>query len=86
MLLSVGSGSNVALDMFPQPLIKGGLQTWIATRPLGATWDGRAPRRCPLLRSGRQEREKIVATGLRNCSGIAIQPATGRPWCVVNER
>ena len=30
--------------------------------------------------------EKIVATGLRNCAGIAIQPATGLPWCVVNER
>ncbi len=30
--------------------------------------------------------ETIVATGLRNCSGIAIQPATCRPWCVVNER
>jgi glucose/arabinose dehydrogenase len=30
--------------------------------------------------------EKIVATGLRNCAGITIQPATGLPWCVVNER
>jgi glucose/arabinose dehydrogenase len=27
-----------------------------------------------------------VATGLRNCAGITIQPATGLPWCVVNER
>ena len=30
--------------------------------------------------------EKIVATGLRNCAGVTIQPATGLPWCVVNER
>ena len=29
---------------------------------------------------------RIVATGLRNCSGMAVQPATGTLWCVVNER
>jgi glucose/arabinose dehydrogenase len=81
MLLSVRSGSNVALDMFPQPLIKGGLQAWIATRPLGAR------RRVNVLSFDPDgKNEKIFATGLRNCSGIAIQPATGRPWCVVNER
>ena len=39
LLLSVGSGSNVALDMFPEPLIKGGRQAWIKSKPLGATWD-----------------------------------------------
>ena len=30
--------------------------------------------------------KKIFATGLRNCSGMTIQPATGQLWCVVNER
>jgi len=29
---------------------------------------------------------RIVATGLRNCSGMTVQPATGALWCVVNER
>lgn len=29
---------------------------------------------------------RIVATGLRNCSGMTVQPATGSLWCVVNER
>lgn len=28
----------------------------------------------------------MVATGLRNCSGMTVQPATGALWCVVNER
>ena len=57
LLLSVGSGSNVALDMFPEPLVKGGLQAWIKTQPLGATWDTEERRAdLPLLRSGRQER------------------------------
>jgi glucose/arabinose dehydrogenase len=86
LLLSVGSGSNVALDIFPQPLIKGGLQAWIATRPLGATWDTEERRADVLSFDPDGKDEKIVATGLRNSSGIAIQPATGRPWCVVNER
>jgi glucose/arabinose dehydrogenase len=29
---------------------------------------------------------RVYASGLRNCSGEAIQPATGVLWCVVNER
>ena len=29
---------------------------------------------------------RVFASGLRNCSGEAIQPATGLLWCVVNER
>ena len=45
LLLSVGSGSNVALDMFPEPLTKGGLQAWIKSNPLGATWDTEERRR-----------------------------------------
>jgi glucose/arabinose dehydrogenase len=86
MLLSVGSGSNVALDMFPEPLIKGGLQAWTKTHPLGATWDTEERRADVLSFDPDGKNEKIVATGLRNCAGIAVQPSTGRPWCVVNER
>jgi len=29
---------------------------------------------------------RIYASGLRNCSGEAIQPGTGTLWCAVNER
>ena len=29
---------------------------------------------------------RVFATGLRNCVGLAIQPGSGDPWCVVNER
>ena len=28
----------------------------------------------------------VYAAGIRNCSGLTIQPQTGRPWCSVNER
>jgi glucose/arabinose dehydrogenase len=29
---------------------------------------------------------RIFATGIRNCSGLAINPVTGDPWCAANER
>ncbi|TPJ55674.1 MULTISPECIES: sorbosone dehydrogenase family protein [unclassified Mesorhizobium] len=84
LYLSVGSGSNAAQDMARKP--RGGLDAWARSKPLGATWgaeEGRADVRAfdPDGRNGR-----IVATGLRNCSGMAIQPAAGALWCVVNER
>ena len=86
LLLSVGSGSNVALDMFPQPLEKGGLAEWIKTKPVGAAWDTEERRAVVLSYDPDGKNEAIYATGLRNCSGLTIQPDTGTPWCVVNER
>jgi glucose/arabinose dehydrogenase len=82
---SVGSGSNVALDMFPMPLDQP-FETFKQTHPLGATWDTEERRANVLSFDPDGRNEKIVATGLRNCEGMAIQPATGRLWCVVNER
>jgi glucose/arabinose dehydrogenase len=76
MLLAVGSGSNVALDMFPMPLTKGGLEAWIKTQPLGAAWDTEERRADVLSYDPEGKDERILATGLRNCSGITIQPAT----------
>jgi glucose/arabinose dehydrogenase len=86
LLLSVGSGSNVAQDMSPQPRGKGGLQAWTASHPLGAAWDTEERRADVLSFDPNGKNEKILATGLRNCAGLTIQPETGRPWCVVNER
>jgi glucose/arabinose dehydrogenase len=86
LLLSVGSGSNVALDMFPEPLTKGGLQAWVQNHRLGATSDTEERRADVLSYDPDGKNEKILATGLRNCAGMTFQPATGRLWCVVNER
>jgi glucose/arabinose dehydrogenase len=86
MFLSVGSGSNVALDMSPEPEIKGGLASWKKTRPLGAAWDTEERRADVLSFTPEGKDEKIFATGLRNCAGLTVQPATGEPWCAVNER
>lgn len=82
--VSVGSESNIAEGMEKEP--RGGLDAWIKSMPLGAAWgeeDGRAD---VLAFDPDGKNGRIVATGLRNCSGMTVQPATGALWCVVNER
>jgi glucose/arabinose dehydrogenase len=84
MFFSVGSGSNVALDMSKEPM--GGLEAFAAANPLGATWDTEEGRADVLVFDPQGKNKKIFATGLRNCSGMTVQPETGALWCVVNER
>jgi len=84
LFYSVGSGSNVALDMGKEPY--GGLEQFAKTNPLGATWDTEEGRANVLSLDPNGGNKKIYATGLRNCSGMAVQPGTGELWCVVNER
>ena len=86
MFMSVGSGSNVAQDMFPEPQIEGGLKAWKKTKPLGAAWDTEERRADVLSFTPEGKDEKIFATGLRNCAGLTVQPATGELWCAVDER
>jgi glucose/arabinose dehydrogenase len=62
------------------------MEQWKATRPLGAAWDTEERRADVLTFDPDGKNEKVFATGLRNCSGLTIQPATGQLWCVVNER
>ena len=80
LFVSVGSGSNVA-EGAPRAD-----QASIAEAPLGASF-GDEQRRADVLAfdpDGRHER--VYATGIRNCSGLAVQPGTGALWCAVNER
>jgi glucose/arabinose dehydrogenase len=84
MFFSVGSGSNVALDMGKEPI--GGLEAFAQANPLGATWDTEEGRADVLAFDPDGKNKKIFATGLRNCSGMTVQPETGSLWCVVNER
>ncbi len=84
MYLSVGSGSNVAEAIGKAP--EGGLENWAREKPLGYAWgseEGRAEVRAYDPDGGNA---RVVATGLRNCSGMTVQPETGALWCVVNER
>jgi glucose/arabinose dehydrogenase len=85
LYLGVGSGSNVAQDMFPEPH-EGGVEGWAKSHTLGAAWDTEERRADVLQFDPNGKNEKVFATGLRNPAGITIQPATGQLWAVVNER
>ncbi|MDB5857108.1 MAG: repeat containing protein [Ramlibacter sp.] len=94
LYLGVGSGSNAALDMFPEPHWTmhpeprnvADLAEWVKTKPLGAAWDTEELRANVLSFDPDGRNMRIVATGLRNCEGMAIQPGTAQLWCAVNER
>jgi glucose/arabinose dehydrogenase len=80
LFVSVGSFSNVD-EGAPHAD-----EASIAKAPIGASF-GDEQRRADVLAfdpDGRNER--VYATGIRNCSGLGVQPTTSALWCVVNER
>jgi glucose/arabinose dehydrogenase/cytochrome c2 len=85
MFVSVGSGSNVAEDMAKKNPEE--VKAWEAVNGLGATW-GTEEKRANVLvfEVGGHGPGKVFATGIRNCAGLTIQPATGTLWCTTNER
>jgi len=84
LYLSVGSGSNVAEDIGDAP--DGGLDAWRASAAPGAAWGSEAGRAEVRAYDPDGKNGRVLATGLRNCSGMTVQPLTGSLWCVVNER
>lgn len=84
MLVSVGSASNVGDGM--GKLDGTALQQWIAQKPLGAAWGNETERGAVLAFDPQGKDRRTYATGLRNCVGMAIDPATGDLWCSTNER
>jgi glucose/arabinose dehydrogenase len=83
MLVSVGSGSNVAQGMGQPP---SGLEAWASAQPLGAVWGDETDRAAVLAFDPDGKNKTLYATGIRNCVGLTIQPETGTPWCSTNER
>jgi hypothetical protein len=82
MLISVGSASNVAEGMGEPP---DGLEAWRSQQPLGASWGEETDRADVLAFDPDGQNQKIYATGIRNCVGLAMQP-NGTAWCSTNER
>ena len=80
MFVSVGSASNVD-EGVPTPD-----QSQIAGSPLGASFGDEKGRADVLAFDPDGKHERVYATGIRNCSGLAVQPGTGALWCAVNER
>jgi glucose/arabinose dehydrogenase len=72
MFVSVGSASNDAE----------GLRA-IAARVLGASFGDEQRRADVLAFDPDGKNERVYATGIRNCSGLALQPGTGALWCAV---
>jgi glucose/arabinose dehydrogenase len=83
MLISVGSGSNDA-EGIGAP--EGGLPSWSSAHALGASWGSETDRAGVLVFDPDGKNQRMFATGIRNCVGLAIQPATGDLYCSTNER
>ena len=84
LFVSVGSASNVADDMPDAPAE--GLAAFAAKHALGAAWGAEENRADVLAFDPDGGGMRVYATGLRNCSGLTIQPQSGALWCAVNER
>ena len=84
LYVSVGSSSNYGEDL--PKLSDDQLRAFIAGHALGAAWGPQLDRADVLAFNPNGGDKRVVATGLRNCAGLTIQPATGALWCAVNER
>ena len=84
LFVSIGSASNVAGAM-PE-MTEEEIKAHEETHGLGAAWGDEENR--AVVRAFDPEGEEVsnFATGLRNCSGMTIQPDTGALWCTGNER
>jgi glucose/arabinose dehydrogenase len=84
MFVSVGSASNVGEGM--PALASSQLASVQTTGVAGATWGPEQNRADVLAFDPDGRNMRVFASGLRNCSGLAIQPDTTAVWCAVNER
>src|SRR5271156_2819892 len=80
LFVSVGSSSNVAEGARSPD------QADIAEAPLGASLADEHRRPEVLAFDPQGKNERVYATGIRNCSGLAGEPGAGALWCAVNER
>ena len=84
LFVSVGSASNAADEMPDAP--PEGLAAFAAKHAQGAAWGVEENRADVLAFNPDGGGMRVFATGLRNCSGLAVQPQTAALWCAVNER
>ena len=84
LYLSVGSGSNIAEQVTGEP--EGGIEAFAGSHPLGEMWGEEEGRAAVIAFDPDGQNRRVVATGIRNCSGMTVEPANGALWCVTNER
>lgn len=84
LFISVGSGSNVAEDLAQKTPEQ--IRQWEADHGTGAAWGSETHRAAVLVTDAEGGALRSFANGIRNCVGLAIQPATHDLWCSTNER
>jgi hypothetical protein len=79
MYVSVGSQSNVAEDITKKTAEE--VKAWEAQHGLGAAWGNEENRAgVRVFDVSGDTKGKTFATGIRNCVGMTVQPATGSLW------
>ena len=84
MFVSVGSASNDGERIGSKDPDE--ILTWQAAHRLGAAWGYETGRADVLAFDPQGRGRQVFATGIRNCVGLAMQPAGGALWCSTNER
>jgi len=84
LFLAVGSASNAGETMKGEP--EGGFDALQAADGLGAAWGREEGRATVLVADPGGSNLRHFANGIRNCSGLAVQPGSGTLWCATNER
>jgi glucose/arabinose dehydrogenase len=85
LFLAVGSASNLGVNGMPA-MTPERIRQHEKTHGRGAAWGEEENRAVVRVFDPDGKRVRNYATGLRNCSGLAMQPGTDNLWCVVNER
>ncbi len=85
LFLAVGSASNMGVDGMPE-MAPEDIRQHEKTHGRGAAWGEETNRAVVRVFDPEGRGIRNYATGLRNCSGLAMQPGTDNLWCVVNER
>ncbi|MDB5914142.1 MAG: sorbosone dehydrogenase family protein [Ramlibacter sp.] len=85
LFLSVGSASNLGAAGMPD-MSPAAIRRHERSHGRGAAWGEEENRAVVRVFDPEGARIRNYATGLRNCSGLAMQPGTDNLWCVVNER
>lgn len=85
LFLAVGSASNLGVAGMPD-MTSEQIRQHEASHGRGAAWGEEENRAVVRAFDPEGKNVRNYATGLRNCSGLAMQPGTDNLWCVVNER
>ncbi len=85
IFVSIGSASNLGVAGMPA-MTPEEIRKHESNHGRGAAWGEEENRAMVRVFDPDGKNLRNYATGLRNCSGLAMQPGTDNLWCVVNER